>query len=426
MGAVSPLGVGMPAYVRALREGRGGVRPLPFSHPSLKCRVAAMVWPDVFDPLSVMGEADLRRVPRLVPMALAACREALAGSGWLESGAPVIDESCSARVGLVLGTGGGGIDFTLEQAQVTQSGRQPSLWSITNATHGNLAGELSIRLGLRGPSYCVSTGCASSSDAAGVALTMLRAPGFAEELDAVLVVGADAHVRWETLYGMQLLGVISTRDAGGLAAVGKDPATTSRPFDRTRDGFVLGEGAWAMVLAREHTARRREAPPLGHLLGYAATCDAYHRVRPDPELSQVVRAMQTAVRDAGLAMTDVDLVHYHGTSTQLNDAVETQAVKRAFGAHASRLIGHSVKGAIGHPQGACGMAALCATLGALRGLDGGVPFSVPTINLREADPACDLDYTAREARVLDTTKKRVALVNCLAFGAKNSALVVGE
>lgn len=426
MGAVSPIGVGMPAFVQALREGRSGVRPLPFSHPQLKSRVAAMVWPDVFDPASVLSQADLRRVPRLVPMALAAAREALAQAGWLATGAPVMDEARSPRVGLILGTGGGGIDFTLEQAQVTQSGKQPSLWSITNATHGNLAGELSIRLGLRGPSYCVSTGCASSSDAAGLALTILRAPGLGDELDAMVVVGADAHVRWETLYGMELLGVISTRDA---AAAGEDPATTSRPFDRTRDGFVLGEGAWAMVLERDSTAHRREVRPLGALLGYAATCDAYHRVRPDPELGQVVRAMQGAVADAGLAMGDVSLIHYHGTSTQLNDAVETQAVKRAFGEHAARLIGHSVKGAIGHPQGACGMAALCATLGAMRAMDGGAPFGVPTINLRDADPACDLDYTARVARdlgeVTGAAAQRVALINCLAFGAKNSALVVG-
>jgi 3-oxoacyl-[acyl-carrier-protein] synthase II len=413
MGAVTPLGVGVAAYAQGLRGGKSGVRPLGFSDERIKSSVAAQCVD--FDPLTVLGEAEVARVPRLVPMAIAAAREAAAQSG-LAIG-PDLGVEASRRIGLILGTGGGGIDFTLSQAEAGHQGRRPSLWTITNGTHGNLAGELSIALGLRGPSLCISTGCASSSDAVGMALDQLRSdrPGTP---DAWVVVGADAHVRWETLWGMELLRVISTRDWRGEP---EHAGRASRPFDKTRDGFVLGEGAWAVVLERPEAARRREARPIARVMGYGATCDAFHRVRPDPEMAESVRAMHLAIEDAGLTRTDVEVIHYHGTSTQLNDAVETQAVKSAFGDHASRLVGHSVKGAIGHPQGASGLAAMVATLAGLTGADGGGPFLVPTINLEEPDPVCDLDYTARASRA---TGAKTALVNCLAFGAKNSALVV--
>src|SRR5262249_32262478 len=159
------------------------------------------------------------------------------------------------------------------------------------------------------------------------------------------------------------------------------------PFDRTRDGFVLGEGAWAVVVERERAARRREVLALGGVLGYGATCDAYHRVRPDPDMGESVRAMVLAVEDAGLRREGVGVVHYQGRAAQMNDAGEAAAVKTACGEHAKRLGGHSVKGAIGHPQGASGLAALVATMAGLVGADGGEPFLVPTINLREGDPA---------------------------------------
>jgi len=368
-----------------------------------------------FDPRSVVGDADLARLPRMVPMAVAAAREAMARAS-IPTG-DSLDLERSREVGVILGTGAGGIDFTLAQSEnYHAAGIRPSLWTITNATHGNLAGEISIRLGLRGPSLCVSTGCASSSDAVGMAVDLLRSdrPGAPR---AMVVVGADAHVCFGTLLGMELLRVISTRDfrrdSGGAP-------TACRPFDRTRDGFVLGEGAWALVLTREDWADA--AAPLGAVLGYGATCDAFHRVRPDPDMCESVRAVRLAVEDAALAPTDIQLVHYHGTGTQLNDAVETRAVTVAFGEHARRLRGSSVKGAIGHPQGACGAAALVATLGSLTNADDGPgPFVPPTINLNEPDPACDLDYTPNRACATDA---RVALINCLAFGAKNSALVV--
>lgn len=379
---------------------------LGFEHELMRSSVAATC--DGFEPAEVMSEAELARVPRCVPMALSACRQALAMAG-LDS----LGESASRRTGLILGTGAGGIDFTLDQAHTAYADRKrPSLWTITNATHGNLAGELSIALGLRGPSWCVSTGCGSSSDAIGQGVMLIRGG----MCDRVVVCGADAHVRWETLVGMELLKVISTRDWRGDAAGAR---SASRPFDATRDGFVLGEGAWALVLSRpglDDDAR------VADVAGYGATCDAYHRVRPEPSMEESARAMREAVADAGLRMGDVDVIQYHGTATAVNDVAETRAVRLAFGAHAERLIGSSVKSQIGHPQGASGAAGVVATLCGLAGLDGGEPFVAPTINLHEAGEGCDLDYTPNEARVVDGG--RVALVNCLAFGAKNSALVV--
>lgn len=438
MGAVTPVGVGVPAYIAALRAARSGVHAFDPGDRRSRSTVAATVgmgMGDGFDPATIMDDADRRRVPRLVPMALAAATEALRRAGWLRGAGPAAwagsggeeGKERSRRIGLILGTGGGGIDFTLDQFHAAYRGRSQSLWTITNATHGNLAGELSIRLGLRGPSWCISTGCASSSDATGIALEWLRAQDMrrrpaSEELDAIVVVGADAHVRWETLSSMELLRVITMRD---WAAAGEDPSTASRPFDRTRDGFVLGEGAWAVVLEREQSARRREvaATAVAELMGYGATCDAYHRVRPAPDMEESARAMTLAVTDAGLEPEQIDAVHFHGTSTKLNDACETAAVKLAFGdAHARRLVGHSVKSMIGHPQGACGLASLVATVGAMAGADGGPGFLPPTAHLHEPDPECDLDYTPLTPR--PAGGRTTALINCLAFGAKNSALVV--
>lgn len=421
LGAVAPNGVGVPEFTRALRAGRSGVGLVELRREGatkdLKTTVAAAC--GSFDPASSVDDADARRLPRLIPMALSAAREALAACGLL----PALgggEADIARRVGLVLGTGGGGIDFTAQQFEAAVNGRRPSLWTITNATHGNLAGELSIRLGLRGPSLCVSTGCASSSDAAALALDKLRLARPASP-DVWVVVGADAHIRPDVLLGMELLKVISPRDWR------TDPArahTASRPFDARRDGFVLGEGAWAMVLERPGFAAARGVRPLGALLGAAATCDAFHRVRPDPDMTECSRAMRGALDDAGLRERDVDLVHYHGTATPVNDELETRAVKLALGDRSRGVRGTSVKSMIGHPQGACGMAAVVSTLAALTGADGGGPFVPPTINLEERDPACDLDYTPNRAAPLEGSRPHVALVNCLAFGAKNTALVL--
>lgn len=428
LGAVSPLGVGVPVFIQALRRGESGVRQInaadPLFRPPDQISMRSCVVADcpMFRAADHIPEPDIERLPRLVPMALAAAREAMRDAKLPIPAEQPDSESESSRnfgasIGLILGTGAGGIDFTLGQAEAVRQGRRPSLWTITNATHGNLAGELSIRLGLRGPSFCVSDGCASSSDALGLAMRMLRAnvPGTP---DAFVVIGADAHLRWETLVGMEMLKVISIKDVRGMPG---EAAAVSRPFDRTRDGFVLGEGAWAVVIERPGASKSRGHAPRGLASGYGATCDAYHRVRPAPDMEECARAIQIAMQEAGVRPEEIGIVQYHGTSTVLNDAMETRAVRMALGDHAARVQGSSIKSMIGHPQGACGLASVVATVGAMRGADGGAPFVPPTINLREPDPACDLDYTPLVAR---PTHAGLALVNCLAFGAKNSALIV--
>ncbi len=429
LGAVTPLGVGVAAFARALRAGRSGVTPLPFADPRLKSSVAARC--TNFDPRSVMSAADIQRVPALIPMGVAAAREAMTQAKLpfpLADQPPVRpapnathDLEPTRQIGLILGTGGGGIDFTLTQAAAFHAGERTSLWTITNATHGNLAGELSITLGLRGPSLCVSTGCASSSDAVGIAMDQLRSdrPGAPR---AVVVIGADAHVRVETLMGMELLRVISTRN---FRENPSQAGTASRPFDQSRDGFVLGEGAWSIVLEREDHAESRGALPIARALGYGATCDAYHRVRPAPDLHESARAIELALADATLETTDINLVHYHGTGTPLNDATETAVIKKVFRDHAPTLRGHSVKSSIGHPQGAGGLAALVSTLAGLTNADAGPrAFLLPTINLNTPDAQCDLDYTPNHAVPIAQQRDHNILINCLAFGAKNSALVV--
>lgn len=444
MGAITPLGVGVPAFARGLREGRSGTRLIPWRDPRVNSRVAATC-PD-FDPAAILSHADLARFPKLIPMALAAAREACAQAGLLVASSspisspvpspvpspmpspvssPVLNDAAidPREVAVILGTGAGGIDFTLDQADAGHNGRRISLWTITNATHGNLAGELSIRLGAKGPSLCVSTGCASASDAVGMGrdLLMSSRPGAPR---VVVVVGSDAHVRWETIAGMELLGVISTRGAETEAAA----AAASRPFCTSRDGFILGEGAWAVVLERDDARQRdaigRRGRPIARVRGYGVTCDAFHRVRPDPDMTESIHAMRLAMTDAQIEPKDVGVVHYHGTATQLNDVLETRAVRGALGDHAANVPGHSVKSMIGHPQGASGLASLVSTLAGLTGADGGSPFLLPTINLHEPDPACDLDYTSGGSRPADPARHKVALINCLAFGAKNSALIV--
>jgi 3-oxoacyl-[acyl-carrier-protein] synthase II len=237
-------------------------------------------------------------------------------------------------------------------------------------------------------------------------MSLLRAG----EYDALLSGGIDACVTPGMMYGFARMRVMATR-------YNDTPATASRPFDRGRDGFVLGEGAWTLVLECEERARERGAHIYACVEGYASTCDAYHRVQMDPDGAEIVRAMHEAVARSGRAPEEIGYVNSHGTSTQLNDAIEVACVKRLFGAHAATLAGSSTKSMVGHPQGASGACGLATTALAL---DRGV--LPPTINLDAPDPACDLDFIPKVSRSAQVV---AALCNCLGFGSKNSALVVG-
>jgi 3-oxoacyl-[acyl-carrier-protein] synthase II len=401
MGVVSPNGIGAEAYGRACIDGRSGLSRLePFEGVPLRTRAVARV--QGFDPASVMDPAEARRVPRMVHLALAASREALQQANLQ----PAPDDLDAQRgIGVMLGTGGGGLGFVEDQYRTFFREGKGSLYSITGGTHGNLSSELSIALSLRGPSHVLSTGCTSSTDAIGHAMLMIRA-GI---VPAMLAGGADAPIAPGILTAFEKMRVVSTRPWD-------DPRQASRPFSADRDGFVLGEGAWMFVLEDRERAVARSATILAELAGYGSTCDAYHRVQIAPDTIEPVRAMELALADAGVGKDDIGYINLHGTSTDLNDRLETAAVKRCFTARAGSIPMSSTKSMIGHPQGACGAAGLAATIASLR-----AGLLHPTINLEAADPDCDLDYiphTARRAEV------EIALCNCIAFGSKNSALVV--
>ena len=418
IGVVSPNGIGRESFALACRQGRSGISRLRIDTTGLRSSVAAAVRD--FNPSGEMTPAELRRVPRMVPMALQASREALAQArlGTTAASFPaarVPSESVAGpdtkviadqrRIGVSLGTGGGGLAFVEDQYRTFFTEGTGSLYSITAGTHGNLSSELSIALGLRGPSHVLSTGCTSSTDAIGYAMLLIRS-GI---IPMMLAGGADAPISRGILTAFEKMRVVSTRRWD-------DPGHASRPFAADRDGFILGEGAWMFVLEERKHAIERGAAILAELAGYASTCDAYHRVQIAPDVEEPTRAIELALADAELAKDEIGYANLHGTGTELNDRLETAAMKKAFGPRAARIPCSSTKSMIGHPQGACGAAGIAATVLAMRDR-----VFHPTINLEFPDPECDLDYIPNAARsfVADA-----ALCNCIAFGSKNSAIVV--
>ena len=399
IGCLSPNGIGREAFAAACIAGHSGLSRLAGEeYAGLKTPAVGRI--DDFDVESVISPADARRVPRVVPLALAAAREAMQ-----QAGLDPADLAVSRRTGLVLGTGGGGLAFVEEQYRSYFTQGRGSVFTITAGTHGNLAGELSIALGLRGPSHVVSTGCASSTDALGYAMLLIQSG----RADAVIAGGADAPIAPGILKGFEKMGVISTQPCD-------EPRQASRPFSASRSGFILGEGAWMFVVERADVAASRGATMLAGLAGYGSTSDAWHRVQIAPDVEECVRAMHLALADAGATPGEIDSVNLHGTGTEMNDRLETLAMHKLLGERAGAVPMSATKSLIGHPQGAGGAAGLAAALLAARR---GVVH--PTINLDDPDPACDLDYVPHTAR---PHEQRLILCNCIAFGSKNSALVV--
>jgi 3-oxoacyl-[acyl-carrier-protein] synthase II len=405
LGVVSPNGVGRENFAQALRHGKSGIRGIEgFSTEGLKSFAAAQVRD--LDVTTVMDSGELRRVPRMVPLSLHAAREAISQSGvdaWINAGTDPIQRQ--RDIGVALGTGGGGLVYVEEQCEKLFTGGNVSLYSIIAGTHGNLSSELSIALGLRGPSHVLSTGCTSSTDALGYAAMLIRNGA----VPIMLAGGADSPISHGILLGFEKMRVVSTRRWD-------DASQSSRPFSADRDGFVLGEGAWMFVLEDLEHAMERGATPLAEIAGYGSTCDAYHRVQIAPEVLEPVRAMELAMAEAGVAKDEVGYINLHGTGTDLNDRMETAAIRKCFGEQADRIPMSSTKSMIGHPQGASGAAGIAAAVLAIRD-----SVLHPTINLNAPDPNCDLDYipnVSRGARV------DVALCNCIAFGSKNSAMVI--
>jgi 3-oxoacyl-[acyl-carrier-protein] synthase II len=400
VGVVSPNGVGAEAFAAACIAGRSGISALRLEMPHLKSSAAAQVLN--FDVTQAMEASEARRVPRMIPMAIAASREALEMAGLSLA---VDDIESQRKIGVALGTGGGGLAFVEEQYRTFFTEGKGSVYSITSGTHGNLSSELSIALRLRGPSHVLSTGCTSSTDAMGYAAMQIRA-GIAPMM---LTGGADSPIAAGIMTAFEKMRVVSTRRW-------ETPAQSSRPFSIDRDGFVLGEGAWMFVLEDRDHAITRGARILAEFAGHASTCDAYHRVQIDPEIMEPVRAMELAMAQAGVQKEEVGYINLHGTSTELNDRMETAAIKKCFGELAYRIPMSSTKSMLGHPQGACGAAGLAATVLCRR-----AGFAHPTINLDRPDPACDLNYIPHTAIASNAS---IALCNCIAFGSKNSAIVL--
>ena len=402
LGVVSPFGLGVEAYLRGLREGRSAARRITLFDPvDLPCQVAAEV--PSFDAAAHLDPEDLQRVGRIVPLSIAAAREALMDAG-LGGDLPL---EVRQNIGVVIGSGAGAIDFAERQYEAYYRGgiRRVNPFAISSSVVGMVSSELSIRFGFSGPSHVLSNGCTSSTDALGYALHALRRG----ELPLVLTGGAEACIT---------LGMMEGFCRMRAAAVGWNdrPGKASRPFDRHRSGFVLGEGAFLMVLEDREHAIERGARIHGEIAGYGSTCDAHHRVHMSHDGAESTRAMELALRSAGVSPSDVDYINLHGTSTHQNDRVETLAVKSLLRARAKDVPASSTKSMIGHAQGACGAAGVVATILAMR--DGFLP---PTINYEVPDPECDLDYVPNVAR---PGRPRLALCNCIGFGSKNSALVV--
>jgi len=404
IGAVSPNGIGRERFWKATHTGQSGVRRITRFDPSgFAVQVAGEV-PDEFDEKQYVDVKDRPHVSRAVPLAVASVGEALEDAG-LDAHAMSRDEL--RQIGVMVGSGGGSQDFTEEQYRLYYTGHQKqcSVYTIPTGTIGTLASEVSMRFGLRGLSHIVSTGCTSSTDAIGYAFRHIRS----NVLNTIVAGGVDSPIAPLILRGFQLMRIMSTR-------WNHEPQRASRPFSRDRDGFVIAEGSWFFVIEEMEQARARGAHIYGEIAGYGSTCEAYHRVRLEECGEEPARAIGLALGEAGIPPSEVQYINYHGTSTELNDRIETRAVKLAFDGHAYRLAGSSLKSLIGHPQGACGAAGVAATLLAMR--DGIVP---PTINVEEPDPECDLDYVSGTGRRLQVEN---AVANCIAFGSKNSALVL--
>jgi len=403
MGVVSPNGTGKEAFCRAVLAGKSGVKRISrFDSSPLLVHIAGEI-PE-FDELTWVDARERKHVSRVVPLCLAATTEAVVYSG-LYMTKMSMDEK--RQIGIVLGTGGGAQEFSEQQYRLWHSGKekQVSLFCIPSGTMGTIPSEISMRFGFRGYSHVVTAGCTSSTDALGYAYQHIQAgvqPMF-------LAGGVDSPVTEGIIKGYTMLRALTQ-------SWNHAPERASRPFSADRDGFVLAEGSWMFVLEEYEHAKARGAKIYAEVTGYGATCEAYHRVRMSDSPEEPARAITLALEESKIAPEDIQYVSLHGTSTEMNDRLETRAVKLALGDHAYKIPMTALKSQIGHAQGACGAASVAATLIAME--HGTVP---PTINLDSPDPDCDLDYVPDVGRKASIEH---AVCNCVGFGSKNSALVL--
>ena len=405
LGAVSPNGIGKENFWDNTCKGVSGIRRiLSFDTSDLSCQIAGEV--QDFEPEAYYSQTDLKKLPRAIPMAVAASKEALDDS---EIDLSRFKEEDFESLGIIVGSGGAGFDYSERQFEIYFSGQKNKIspYAISNSLVGMLSSEISMYFGLQGRSHVVSNGCTSSTDAIGYAFNTIRSG----QEDWCLTGGAESCVTPAMMCGFE-------RMRANPVNFNEDPARGSRPFNRDREGFVLAEGSWMMILEELEHAKQRGAKIYGEVLGYGSTCDAYHRVAIMPDGKQSTRAIRLALKDAQVNTEDVDYINFHGTSTIINDRIETMAVKKAFNSMAKKIPSSSTKSMIGHPQGASGGLGVAVSLLSLKN-----DFLTPTINQENPDPECDLDYVSNEGR---EKKLHVAVSNCISFGSKNSTLVLSK
>ena len=398
LGAVTPLGNDVPTLWKNLLAGRSGVGPITLFDPShLEVQIAAEV--KDFDPVALFGRRQARRNDRFTLFAMEAARQAIADAGLqFKSG----DER---EIGVLIGTAIGGILTLLENYDVlqTSSPRRVSPFMVPMMMPNAASATIAITYGLRGPNLCVASACATGSHAIGEAAEVIRRG----DAEVMICGGSDAVIAALALSAFRNMRAVSTRN--------DEPERASRPFDAERDGFVMGEGAGVLVLESLEHARQRGARVYCELAGYGATADAWHITAPEETGQGAASAMERALHDAGMAPEEVDYINAHGTSTLLNDRIETQAIRTVFGPHADRLVVSSTKSMLGHLMGAAGAVEAVACIKSLE-----TGWVHPTINYETPDPECDLDYVPNQARRLEP---RVALSNSFGFGGHNGCLL---
>jgi 3-oxoacyl-[acyl-carrier-protein] synthase II len=399
-GAVTPLGLDVPTTWSNLIAGKSGVSPITSWDASKHdCRFAAQVFG--FEPRRhFYNEKDARRADRYSQLAMASAKEAVAQSG-LDPNKLELD-----RIGVLVGSGIGGLKSLADQDEILLS-KGPSRISpflIPMMINNMAAGLISMEFGFAGPNFAVVTACATSNNCIGEAWRLIRD----DEADVILAGGSEAACIPLGMSGFSAMRALSTRN--------DEPERASRPFDRDRDGFVMGEGAGIVIVEELEHAKKRGAPILAELTGYGLTADAYHMTSPPPGGTGAVKAMQHTLKRARLPLEKVDYINAHGTSTPIGDAAETAAIKVVFGEHAKKLPVSSTKSMTGHLLGAAGAAELIFCLKAIE--TGILP---PTINLDNPDPACDLDYVPNKAR---ETRIDTAMSNSFGFGGHNATVLV--
>ena len=400
MGAITPVGNNVATYWQALVAGRSGAGPITrYDVSEQEVRIAAEV--KDFDPVAILGRKEAKRTDRFTQLVLTAAQEAVA-----DSGLDFASRGNNHDVGVIIGTGIGGIGTLLENYDVMRERgpRRVSALMVPMMMPNAGAGGIALLYGIHGPAMSLNSACATGSNSIGEAAELIRR-GTAE---VVICGGGEAVMHPLSLAAMHNMGAVSARN--------DDPQRASRPFDADRDGFVMGEGAGVVVVESLRHARRRGAHIHAELVGYGASCDAFHITAPDENGAGAALSMSMALRSAGLRPDEIDYINAHGTSTQLNDRIETLAIHRVFGPHAAKIPVSSTKSMVGHLMGGSGSVEAIACV---RTLETGIIH--PTINYETPDPDCDLDYVPNKAR---QANPRTVLSNSFGFGGHNATLIL--